>query len=155
MHSTIEAASSNLSSSTNIISSCVNHNSSGPQCCHCGERSTHRPNCPFRWWDQPRSFICELCRRLYVHLHQFFNPLLQSCINHVSPRIFYYISPPITAIITHDDRSTSMLSRHFRLFICFCEEEEGGIVCVCGREGLWSRLINRICIYSIYLEQYF
>ncbi|KAI0305054.1 hypothetical protein BC826DRAFT_902055 [Russula brevipes] len=26
--------------------SCVNH--SAPQCCHCGYRGCHSPNCPFR-----------------------------------------------------------------------------------------------------------
>ncbi|KAF8799905.1 hypothetical protein BYT27DRAFT_7200887 [Phlegmacium glaucopus] len=54
MHSTITTATTAVvaasfeatSSTVADSSSCVNHSS--PQCCHCGWRGSHSPNCPFR-----------------------------------------------------------------------------------------------------------
>ncbi|KIM35607.1 hypothetical protein M413DRAFT_79204, partial [Hebeloma cylindrosporum] len=37
---------STAASTPTISESCINHSS--PQCCHCGWRGAHSPNCPFK-----------------------------------------------------------------------------------------------------------
>ena len=161
MHSTIVAVSSKALSNDTTTGSCVD--CSAPQCCHCGYRGTHSPNCPFRWRDHlDLSYVCcEAASLVRVHQFNSSSTVLQyhhhrSC----SPHTYFIIYLHQLRCSNNTCYDRSMLSsrrvhyrvRHFDIYLL---RRWGGwdLVCVCGRGGgLWSRLMNWFSVYIyIYL----